>query len=261
VRVVQEVKIDSFSARDLMSQPGDGKGITGRRFCHNCGIQVSIGVKYFSNCGSSQTALGLHSLAVIAQLPAAPAGVAKGKREFGAVLIIALLGFSAFVATVMVQLDVEVRRLESESKVLRAQFMDARNPTTPVGPNQLRTPYPAGGALYVEALLEKNPYSATATMLVDTGADISLAPARLATDLQIDLYSGSQITLRGLFGGEGTAYVHSVNVKPGNLRTAQIEIAIATTDTVPYVLGRQGFLAQFDLKTDQDSGVFCIVER
>lgn len=61
--------------------------------------------------------------------------------------------------------------------------------------------------------------------------------------------------------GEGTAYVHNVNFKLGNLRTAQMQIAIATTDSVPYVLGREGFLAQFDLKTDQESGLFCIVER
>lgn len=144
---------------------------------------------------------GPHPLAVTTQLPATPATVAKGKRELGAILIIALLGFSALAATVMVQLDIETRRLESENTGLRVQFADARNPTTPVGPNQLCTLYPAGGALYVGGLLEKSPYNTTATMLVDTGADISLAPARLATDLQINLYSGTQITLRGLFGG------------------------------------------------------------
>lgn len=184
-----------------MSQPADGKGIPERRFCYNCGIPISTGVKFCSNCGTSQTMPGPHPLAVTTQLPATPATVAKGKRELGAILIIALLGFSALAATVMVQLDIETRRLESENTGLRVQFADARNPTTPVGPNQLCTLYPAGGALYVGGLLEKSPYNTTATMLVDTGADISLAPARLATDLQINLYSGTQITLRGLFGG------------------------------------------------------------
>lgn len=116
------------------------------------------------------------------------------------------------------------------------------------------------GSLYVQASLSSRTRSVSVAMLVDTGASMSMAPFELAGQLGINLYSGSRGTFCGISGCT-QAYVHTVTLEVDGLPVVSVSIAIATSSSVPYLLGRQDFLDRFDLQVDQSARTFCLSDR
>jgi gag-polyprotein putative aspartyl protease len=115
--------------------------------------------------------------------------------------------------------------------------------------------------LVLQATLGNAGRNVTVTMVVDTGAYISAAPRQLATALGVDPYSGTPVELGSVYGQSEVGYVHTVSLTLANMHTVQIPIAIMLSNSVPYVLGRQGFLNQFNLQVDQNSGTFCLKQN
>ena len=115
--------------------------------------------------------------------------------------------------------------------------------------------------LVLQATLANADRNVTVTMVVDTGAYISAAPRELATALSVDPYSGSPVELGSVYGQSEVGYVHTVSLTLANMHTVQIPIAIMVSNSVPYVLGRQGFLNQFSLQVEQNSGIFCLKQN
>jgi predicted aspartyl protease len=115
--------------------------------------------------------------------------------------------------------------------------------------------------LVLQAALANAGHSVTVTMVVDTGAYISAAPRELATALGVNPYSGTPVELGSVYGQSEVGYVHTVSLTLANMHTVQIPIAIMVSNSVPYVLGRQGFLNQFSLQVDQSSGTFCLKQN
>jgi len=115
--------------------------------------------------------------------------------------------------------------------------------------------------LVLQATLANADRNVTVTMVVDTGAYISAAPRELATALGVDPYSGNPVELGSVYGQSEVGYVHTVSLTLANMRTVQIPIAIMLSNSVPYVLGRQGFLNQFSLQVEQNSGIFCLKQN
>lgn len=111
------------------------------------------------------------------------------------------------------------------------------------------------------ATLTNAGHSVTVTMVVDTGAYISAAPRELATALGVNPYSGTPVELGSVYGQSEVGYVHTVSLTLANMHTVQVPIAIMLSNSVPYVLGRQGFLNQFSLQVDQSSGTFCLKQN
>ena len=115
--------------------------------------------------------------------------------------------------------------------------------------------------LILQATLANAGRTVTVTMVVDTGAYISAAPRQLATELGINPYSGNPVELGSVYGQSEVGYVHTVSLTLANMHTVQIPIAIMLSNSVPYVLGRQGFLNQFSLQVEQSSGMFCLKQN
>jgi hypothetical protein len=115
--------------------------------------------------------------------------------------------------------------------------------------------------LVLQATLANGGRNVTVTMVVDTGAYISAAPRDLATALGVNPYSGTPVELGSVYGQSEVGYVHTVSLTLTNMHVVQIPIAIMVSNSVPYVLGRQGFLNQFTLQVDQNSGTFCLKQN
>ncbi len=115
--------------------------------------------------------------------------------------------------------------------------------------------------LELRATLGFGQYNTSALMIVDTGAYISAAPLELATALSIDPTSGTPVSLGSVYGQSEAGYIHTVNLTLPGMKTVQIPIAIMLSNSVPYVLGRQGFLDHFNLQVQQSSGTFCLTQH
>jgi predicted aspartyl protease len=115
--------------------------------------------------------------------------------------------------------------------------------------------------LVLQATLANGGRTVTVAMVVDTGAYISAAPRQLATELGINPYSGNPVELGSVYGQSEVGYVHTVSLTLSNMHTVEIPIAIMLSNSVPYVLGRQGFLNQFSLQVEQSSGMFCLKQN
>ena len=115
--------------------------------------------------------------------------------------------------------------------------------------------------LVLQATLANAGRAVIVTMVVDTGAYISAAPRELATQLGVNPYSGNPVELGSVYGQSEVGYIHTVSLTLANMHTVQIPIAIMLSNSVPYVLGRQGFLNQFTLQVEQSSGMFCLKQN
>jgi predicted aspartyl protease len=115
--------------------------------------------------------------------------------------------------------------------------------------------------LTLQATLANGGRTVTVAMVVDTGAYISAAPRQLATELGINPYNGNPVELGSVYGQSEVGYVHTVSLTLSDMHTVQIPIAIMLSNSVPYVLGRQGFLNQFSLQVEQSSGMFCLKQN
>ena len=115
--------------------------------------------------------------------------------------------------------------------------------------------------LVLQATLANAGRAVIVTMVVDTGAYISAAPRELATQLGVNPYSGNPVELGSVYGQSEVGYIHTVSLTLANMHTVQIPIAIMLSNSVPYVLGRQGFLNQFTLQVEQSSSMFCLKQN
>lgn len=87
----------------------------------------------------------------------------------------------------------------------------------------------------------------TSWMVVDTGADFSILPKYISTDLRISLEKDCILDSTNGVGGEQTIYLvkEKIEAKIGkNIR--KVPLAFFSTDEVPPLLGRLGFLETFN---------------
>lgn len=84
-------------------------------------------------------------------------------------------------------------------------------------------------------------------MVIDTGADFTILPKYLASDLGISLKSDCLVDTTKGVGGEQTIYLVKDRVKAriGRIRR-EVPIAFFSTNDLPPLLGRMGFLETFD---------------
>ncbi len=92
----------------------------------------------------------------------------------------------------------------------------------------------------------------------DSGATISLAPAALAGALGLVLTSGVPLGLSGVSGAGFTTYVHTVDLQIGQKLYRDVFVAIATDDTVPFLLGRTNFWDMASIQIDDVNNQICI---
>ncbi|HCS79208.1 TPA: hypothetical protein DIV55_05730 [Patescibacteria group bacterium] len=87
----------------------------------------------------------------------------------------------------------------------------------------------------------------TTWMVVDSGADFSILPKYLAKDLGISLETDCTVDTTTGVGGEQTIYLvkSRIEAKIGNM-IRKIPLAFFSSDEVPPLLGRLGFLETFD---------------
>ncbi len=115
--------------------------------------------------------------------------------------------------------------------------------------------------LELQATLGSAQYNTSKVMIVDTGAYISAAPAELASDLNMRIDDGQPVSLGSVYGQSEQGWVHTVSLTLPGMKTVQIPVAIMQSNSVPYVLGRQGFLDHFNLQVQQSAGTFCLTQH
>ncbi len=92
------------------------------------------------------------------------------------------------------------------------------------------------------------------TFIVDSGADISLAPRGLAERIGLDWAKGSKTTLRGISpkrvcSVEGR--IHNVNaILPDLALQLELPLCFAEGDA-PYLIGREGLFDRFKITLDK----------
>lgn len=84
-------------------------------------------------------------------------------------------------------------------------------------------------------------------MVVDTGADFTILPKYVSKDLKISLEKDCIVDSTKGVGGEVEIYLlkEKIKAKIGNV-VRKIPIAFFSSDEVPALLGRLGFLETFD---------------
>ena len=92
------------------------------------------------------------------------------------------------------------------------------------------------------------------SFIVDSGADISLAPRQLAERIGLDWDKGSKITLSGIspkpeYTLEGRIHTVSALVPDLALELA-LPVCFASSDA-PLLIGREGFFDEFDITLDK----------
>ncbi|KKQ75955.1 MAG: hypothetical protein US96_C0001G0031 [Candidatus Woesebacteria bacterium GW2011_GWB1_38_5b] len=87
----------------------------------------------------------------------------------------------------------------------------------------------------------------TTWMVVDTGADFSVLPKYISQDLGISLEADCIVDSTTGVGGEQTIYLvkERIEAKIGKI-TRKVPLAFFSSDEVPPLLGRLGFLETFD---------------
>lgn len=84
-------------------------------------------------------------------------------------------------------------------------------------------------------------------MLVDTGADYTILPRYLASDLQIDLEKECQIfATQGIGGTERVYFLPKVTVKLGKWKRI-IPVGFLDRDGIPPLMGRHLFIETFEV--------------
>lgn len=102
------------------------------------------------------------------------------------------------------------------------------------------------------------PYEA----LVDTGADISILPAAIADQLDIDLRSGKEFEFGGIVGSN-SGYLHNVGVNIGSHQMDEVPV-IFSDNIAPDgygILGHEGFFTKFKLIIEAGKRTIEIVPK
>src|SRR5881296_2260839 len=166
-----------------------------------------------------------------------------------------------FVAILLIGLALGASSAYSQLRTLVSRLTGTNNQPIQSANGSVCWSTSSSDGLVLQATLANAGRAVTVTMVVDTGAYISAAPRELATQLGVNPYSGNPVELGSVYGQSEVGYIHTVSLTLANMHTVQIPIAIMLSNSVPYVLGRQGFLNQFTLQVEQSSSMFCLKQN
>ncbi len=85
--------------------------------------------------------------------------------------------------------------------------------------------------------------------LLDTGADVSMVPFSMAEDLGIDLSRCPTDECSGIEGRPLLVYHTTIAVRVGHVDLS-LPCLISESDSTPFLLGRAGLFARFDIGFD-----------
>ena len=88
------------------------------------------------------------------------------------------------------------------------------------------------------------------SLLVDSGAVVSLLRCSVAELLGIDLTAGREIELRSVGGARTKAYVHDLPIRFGTNINVTVPFAFATNEEVPNLLGRKRVFDLLQIDSD-----------
>ena len=92
------------------------------------------------------------------------------------------------------------------------------------------------------------------SFIVDSGADISLAPRQLAERIGLDWNEGSKITLSGISPEPECSLdgrIHKISALVPDI-ALQLNLPMCFANgNAPYLIGREGFFDQFDITLDK----------
>jgi len=94
---------------------------------------------------------------------------------------------------------------------------------------------------------DKNNEWRAITMLVDSGADVSIISKSYGELFGHDLTKGRKIRLKGIGADEVVAYVHTMDMLIGK-HEQNIEVAIANADLKVNILGRRNLFDLFEIQ-------------
>lgn len=102
--------------------------------------------------------------------------------------------------------------------------------------------------------VSKNGRSVNYEVLIDSGADRNIFHAEIATYLEIDLKSGSEIEIVGVTGKVEKGYVHQVKLEIGGHSYDNVEVAFFEhlSKFAHGMVGQSGFFDMFTVKFDKN---------
>ena len=102
-------------------------------------------------------------------------------------------------------------------------------------------------------ILMKSGYE-TFDFLVDTGADCSIIPKRVASDLDVDLSRLPRLHFRGIGGSSIAAYVTKITIKIGD-HPLGITCVLSDNEQNLFILGRKDIFPKFNILFDNENGM------
>lgn len=99
----------------------------------------------------------------------------------------------------------------------------------------------------------------TFLFLVDTGADFSLAPRRLAAQIGLDWQSLPAAAVRGVGQGEAQARLGLLPMESGGIDVS-VRCLFADMPGALFILGRADFLDRFAVSIDGGKGLIALSE-
>ncbi len=92
------------------------------------------------------------------------------------------------------------------------------------------------------------------SFIVDSGADITLAPRQLAERIGLDWNKGSKVTLTGISPKPECSLEGRIHRITALIPDIAIELNLSTCfayGNAPYLIGREGFFDEFDVTLDK----------
>jgi hypothetical protein len=106
----------------------------------------------------------------------------------------------------------------------------------------------------IDLLFSERTGSNLYSFIVDSGADISLAPRQLAERIGLDWEGGTRITLTGISPKPECsleARIHRISaVVPDTAEELKLRMCFADGNA-PYLIGREGFFDEFEIMLDK----------
>lgn len=92
----------------------------------------------------------------------------------------------------------------------------------------------------------------------DSGADFSLFPKGICKLLGLQLKAAQRSLIQGVGGKPTVVYLHRVEMRIGE-KDFSARVGFATSERMPYLLGRLDVLEHFDIRFEKDR--VCFTER